>query len=85
MSKESFKDYKTRKIKEHRDKIPRNYRKTYDRAMTGRSIRAAINSQCIECMGYARVEVKNCVSPQCPLFPYRNLKSPDFDKDNTPS
>ena len=65
---------KESRIKEHRADIPRQYRRAYDIAQTGRSLRAAINSQCIECMGYVFSEVKLCCSPQCPLFPYRPLQ-----------
>ena len=61
-------------IAEHRKQIPRQFRKVYDTAMSGRSLRAAVNSQCIECMGYVFKEVKLCCSPQCPLFPYRPLR-----------
>lgn len=61
------------RIAEQRAKMPRQYRKVYDIAMGGRSLRAAINSQCIECMDYVFSEVKLCCSPQCPLFPYRPL------------
>ena len=61
------------RIETHRARMPRQYRKVYDIAMNGRSLRAAVNSQCIECMGYVFSEVKQCCSPQCPLFPYRPL------------
>ena len=60
-------------IAKHRAEMPRQYRNVYDVAMAGRSLRAAVNSQCIECMGYVFNEVKQCCSPQCPLFPYRPL------------
>ena len=45
-------------IEEHRKHIPRQYRRPYDVAQKGRSLRAAVNSQCIECMGYQFDEVK---------------------------
>jgi hypothetical protein len=62
------------RIAKHRDEMPDQYRRVYDIAMTGRSLRAAVNSQCIECMGYVFKEVKLCCSPQCPLYPYRPLQ-----------
>jgi len=62
------------RIQEHRAHVPKKYRRAYDIAQTGKSLRAAINSQCIECMGYSFKEVINCCSPQCPLFKYRPLQ-----------
>lgn len=62
------------RIAQHRADMPRQFRKVYDIAMIGRSLRAAVNSQCIECMGYQFKEVRLCVSPQCPLFPYRPVR-----------
>ena len=59
------------KIAKHRADMPRQFRKVYDIAMNGRSLRAAVNSRCIECTGYVFKEVKLCCSPQCPLFLYR--------------
>ena len=67
-------DNRMERISEHRASIPRQFRRVYDVAMGGRSLRAAINSQCIECMGYALSEVKQCCSPQCALFPYRPVR-----------
>ena len=61
------------RIREHRDAMPGQYRRVYDMAQTGKSLRAAVNSQCAECMGYVLSEVKLCSSPQCPLFRYRPL------------
>lgn len=51
--------------------IPESQRKTYQRAMTGRSRKAAIKAFCLECVGYIRVEVRNCSDVGCPLHPYR--------------
>jgi hypothetical protein len=62
------------KIAKCRADMPRQFRKVYDIAMNGRSLRAAVNSQCIECVGYVFSEVKQCCSPQCPLYPYRPLR-----------
>lgn len=61
------------RIEKHRKQVPKDFLRVYDIAMAGRSLRAAVNSQCIECMGYSLKEVRLCCSPQCPLFPYRPL------------
>jgi hypothetical protein len=51
--------------------IPKKYLKLYNRAMTGRSRKAAIRSFCIECMGYNEKEIPICTDKGCPLFKYR--------------
>jgi hypothetical protein len=51
--------------------MPMSYRKTYKRAMTGKSLRAATKSFCLECVGWQRNAVARCTSPACPLYPYR--------------
>jgi len=38
--------------------------------VAGESARRAIRRHCADCMGGAR-QVKDCCSPNCPLFPYR--------------
>ena len=48
-----------------------SYRKKYDKAMRGRSIRAAIDSKCLDCTGWQQTEVKNCSVVACSLWPYR--------------
>jgi len=54
--------------------IPRAYRQTYKRAMSGKSLRAALNAFCLECTGWQREEIKLCTAIDCPLFPYRPYK-----------
>ena len=66
------------RIAKHRKEIPRQFRKVYDIAMSGRSLRAAVNSFCIECVGYVFSEVKQCCSPQCPLFRYRPVRGVSY-------
>jgi hypothetical protein len=63
------------KIAKRRADIPELYRGIYDKAMAGKSKSAGVKSFCLECMGWARNEIKSCTSPQCPLFPYRPYKS----------
>ncbi len=66
------------RIQEHLTNMPRQYRNVYSIAMSGQSLRAAVNSQCIECMGYSLSQVKECCSPQCPLFLYRPLNGVSY-------
>ena len=54
--------------------IPRKYQGIYDRAMSGKSRKAAIRAFCLECCGWERNEVALCTDPGCPLFPYRPYK-----------
>jgi hypothetical protein len=51
--------------------MPSSYQATYRTAMRGRSMKAAIKSFCLECVGYQREEIKVCTDTGCPLFPYR--------------
>jgi len=51
--------------------IPRNYRESYLKAMSGKSRVCAIKSQCLECVGWNKEEVKKCTSVLCSLYPYR--------------
>ena len=59
------------RIARHRAEMPRKFRESYDRAMSGRSRKAALYVFCDECCGYEIKEVHRCTSPECPLFPYR--------------
>jgi hypothetical protein len=43
----------------------------YDRAMTGKSRKAAMRMFCLECMGYSERGVEECTTTVCPLYPYR--------------
>lgn len=52
--------------------MPKRYQKLYDKAMKGKSRKAAIKSFCIECMGYVFEEVIDCIDKGCPLYPYRS-------------
>lgn len=36
----------------------------------------AIRAKCLECSGDNSAEVRNCVIPSCPLYPYRMGKNP---------
>lgn len=49
--------------------VPIKYQGLYDRRAKSR--KAAIRSQCLECVGYAIIEVKLCTDIGCPLYRYR--------------
>ena len=59
------------KIAERLEQMPRKYRATYRRAIQGRSLRACINSQCLECFGWQSREVALCTDLGCPLYAVR--------------
>ena len=58
-------------IEKRLGQMPQTMRNTYQKAMRGRSQKAAIASFCFECVGYARAEVRLCTDLGCPLYPYR--------------
>ncbi len=63
------------RIAERRSQIPHKYRRTYDRAVAGKSLRSCVNAQCLECVCWQRKEVTLCTDVACPLYavrPYRN-------------
>lgn len=78
------------KIAKHRAEMPKIYRGIYDKAILGKSLRAAVNSFCAECTMWQREEVRLCTSLACPLWPYRpyqeNSKQasdgPDFGSES---
>ena len=51
------------------------YRKQYDKAMSGKSLRAAVNAKCADCMNWQGVEVRLCDIVTCSLHPYRPGRS----------
>ena len=59
------------KIAERRADMPKIYRATYDKAVSGKSLRAAVNSFCAQCCMWQREEVRLCTSLECELWPYR--------------
>ena len=58
------------RLKDVQSDAPR-YLNTFRRAYAGKSLRAAVNAFCIECVGFDAAEVTACTAPACPLFPYR--------------
>ena len=53
------------------DDIPEKYRSLYERAMSGKSRKAAVRAHCLMCTGWQPSEVAKCTASTCPLFPYR--------------
>jgi hypothetical protein len=53
------------------ESMPETCRRTYLRAMGGRSLAAAVKAFCLECVGWDRQEVARCTALACPLYPYR--------------
>jgi len=74
---------KEERIAAWRENIPNlfsgSYRKQYDKAINRESMRAAINSKCLDCMCWQQAEVKRCDIITCPLHPYRPYQD-DVDK-----
>ena len=60
-----------RQIAERREAMPRKYRNLYDRAVKGKSLRACINAQCLECVYWVSKEVTLCSDLGCPLYAVR--------------
>ena len=58
-------------IAERRAQMPKLYRGIYDKAMTGKSRKAAMRAFCLECMACQINEVFQCTDAACPLYPYR--------------
>lgn len=61
------------------EKIPTNARGVYKRACLGNSKAAAIKAFCIQCYGWVACvqEIRTCLSPACPLYPYRPYQNSD--------
>jgi hypothetical protein len=69
-------DKRQTKIAKRRMQIPKAYRATYDRAVRGRSLRACVNAQCLECVCWQRKEVTLCTDLACSLYavrPYQEI------------
>ncbi len=64
-----------RGIAQRRTQMPKVYRATYDKAAKGKSLRAAINAQCLECVCWQRKEIRDCTDLACPLYAVRPYQS----------
>jgi len=58
-------------IAAQRKVMPERYWKTYDKAVSGKSMRAAVNARCLDCCAWQRNEVRACPALSCPLWAYR--------------
>lgn len=57
------------------ENMPVTCRKTYLRAMTGKSRTAAMKSFCRMCVGWqSKRQIADCTDPACPLYPYRPFR-----------
>jgi len=59
------------KINQRYSQIPKAYKQNYKIAVQGKSLRACINAQCLECTGWQRKEITLCTSLACSLWPVR--------------
>lgn len=57
----------------------------YKRAINHKSMRAAVNSQCLECVGYVRKEISVCTDLGCPLYSYRPFQKRTSGGNDTPA
>lgn len=53
------------------DRVPTKYHPLFKRAYSGRSRKAAIRANCLECMCFSEKEVRTCPIPHCPMYLYR--------------
>jgi len=53
------------------ENVPASFRGTYDKAMGGKKVFAAIRAKCQDCMNWQNSEIKACTVVHCPLWPYR--------------
>jgi hypothetical protein len=51
------------------------YRRNYDNALSGKSLKAAIKAHCLDCMGWERAEVRDCTVVSCSLWLYRPYRT----------
>jgi len=54
-----------------RKQIPQVFRKVYDRAVKGKSLRASVNARCLDCCHWQRSAVRDCPALSCPLWAVR--------------
>jgi len=63
-------------IAKRRADMPRSYRACYDKAVSGKSLRAAINSFCLECVCWQIEEIRQCTDLACSLYAVRPYQLP---------
>jgi len=62
-------------IARRRADMPKVHRHNYDKAVSGKSMKAATKAFCLECVQWQKEEVRLCSSLACPLYPYRPYKN----------
>ena len=63
------------KTAQRRSQMPKAYRATYNKAVKGKSLRVAINAQCLECVCWQIREIRSCTDLACPLYAVRPYQS----------
>lgn len=58
------------------------YRRKYDKAMNGKSLRAAVDSKCLDCVCWQSSEIAKCPVLTCPLYPYRRYGKSQQDANS---
>lgn len=58
-------------IAAQREHVPENCLKIYDKAMEGKSLRAAVNARCLDCCAWQKAEVHKYPAMACPLWSVR--------------
>jgi hypothetical protein len=69
-------------IEQRRKQMPDIHRANYDKAMRGKSMKAAIKAFCLECVQWQKEEVRLCTDLGCSLYPYRPYKNKANHSDN---
>lgn len=59
------------KILKKLSEMPKDFQRTYKKAIEGKNPAIAIKAFCSECCMYQRNEITNCTAVTCPLFAYR--------------
>jgi len=80
-------------IARQKSQMPRRFQGIYDRAVKGKSLRAAVNAFCLECVCYQIKEVRNCTDQGCSLYavrpyqkrPQKGREGQDTDAESTKS
>ena len=57
------------------------YRRTWDKAVSKQSMRAAVDAKCQDCQHWQQAEVKRCDISICSVWQYRSLQEKDGDSE----
>ena len=72
-------------IAERREQMPKIHRANYDKAMKGRSMKAATKAFCLMCVQWQKEEVRLCTDLACSLYPYRPYRERSKHSDKRTS